>query len=258
MDSRNILPPKFRLKPLKAPSKIPRTYGKDDKDDKSLGNEKILHASLNGGLSGPRDVSTMGLILASETSHLGSSLAPKSPLGQPSKRLKRGLEIPSCGLPSPASTASYISNYTSPSISSSFTKRLRLTYKAPKDDDYNSTYSTLALTKNTSSYETAQGSASFRQYASVGDKILRPKLVDDISEGGGLSSDTKFRALQMIQWALSCNTNLRNEYTPTFILGWGGCGAVFEAERKVDGEKVLLKIILVSLVSSCSIYRNRV
>jgi hypothetical protein len=168
----SILPPKFRLKPLKIP--YPSSF----------------------------------------TSHEKSQLSTAT-----TYRV-----FPSNGLPSPAATASF-KRPSSPLI---FSKRLRLTCK-----DLQTSVPSALTTPNTTSYEFAS-SNSYHQYTSFeNNRIVKENK--DIGTAGTVP-DTKIRALQMIRWAISCNSNLKNNYIPVSVLGWGGCGAVFEAKREVDSK----------------------
>ena len=194
----SILPPKFRLKPLKIPTASQFT------SQSSLG--------------GKNDLST------ATTSRM----------------------FPSNGLPSPAATASF-KRPPSPGPGAAFSKRLRLTCKNMNDFSVPTTTSVMPATpSSTAAQTTPHSNASlefapsniYRQYASVGDNRQIHKASIDTPRVG--EPDTKSRALQMIRWAISCNNNLKNDYKPISILGWGGCGAVFEAKRKVDSKLVRL------------------
>ena len=54
----------------------------------------------------------------------------------------------------------------------------------------------------------------------------------------------------MMHYALSTNLHLKQNYTPVYILGYGGCGIVFEATRRQYQEHVAIKIIYKSSSSS--------
>ncbi|KAJ3373458.1 Checkpoint kinase 2 [Kappamyces sp. JEL0680] len=145
--------------------------------------------------------------------------------------------VPSYGLPSPTATAS-LKRTNSPSPMPA--KRLRLTCKNIPVVTPTESHHTLPPKYPS---EGISHSDIFREYASSADMYQRARAKQTWVEPQGLSTDTKSRALQMIQWALSSNEQLKNEYTPTCILGWGGCGAVFEAQRKRDIATVAIKIV---------------
>ena len=178
----SILPPKFRLKPLKIPS--PSSF----------------------------------------SSHIKDCLSPK----YHSSNRDMKSEFPSNGLPSPAATASYKRPpSTNPAI---YSKRLRLTCK---NIDSSQT-SVPFTTPNSTSYEFISSNL-YHTYPSFENNHLK----EEKNVGSATTApDTKIRALQMIRWAILCNATLKNDYVPISILGWGGCGAVIEAKRKVDSKMV--------------------
>jgi hypothetical protein len=144
-------------------------------------------------------------------------------------------DMPSHGLPSPASTASLKRPLSPPTPFSNHhhTKRLRLTCKQDA-------FLTPSL-----------DSAKSIQHAFFGNSFYTPSQTNstfslqhlDYTKKSSMgptdaNQDTKSRALKMIQYALSSNRFLKNNYIPVHILGWGGCGAVFEAKRRVDEKMV--------------------
>ena len=68
-------------------------------------------------------------------------------------------------------------------------------------------------------------------------------LEEQINDIPGLDNTEK-RAFSMVKWAIMTNEFLRYHYDVQNLLGWGGCGAVLSAVRRIDHVKVFISMIV--------------